>query len=225
LLLLLGILTLPAFAQKKPKADPSKDLEKGATSEKMLKAGQLSGKIMAIVESKKALRIQVTVPVQKLNEGAVNGLAQAQQSYQQAALHRDANGMMNAQRDMIRHQANLYTVENRSQDMEVGTIDDVKVRAAQPPEQFDDKGKVKRLTSKELKELKGSDPKLPGYNAEFSDLHEGQYVLLTLVQKKGSTSRLPVRHKGKGKDLDADLLADNQPQASMIVILGETKQP
>src|SRR5215470_4755 len=60
------------------------------------------------------------------------------------------------------------------QDVELQAIDDVVVRTARPREQVDDKGKVKRLTRAELKELKGPDPKLPGYKAEFGDLQTEQ---------------------------------------------------
>src|SRR5262245_26354038 len=47
------------------KLDVSRDLDKKdtATSEKMLKAGQLQGKILTIVESKKSLRLQITFHV------------------------------------------------------------------------------------------------------------------------------------------------------------------
>ena len=39
--------------------------------------------------------------------------------------------------------------------------DDVKIRLLNPPEAFDDKGRAKKYTPKELKELKGDDLKTP----------------------------------------------------------------
>ena len=71
------------------------------------------------------------------------------------------------------------------QDVKVMTTDDVKVRTKNPPVAYDDKGNKKKYTAKELKELKGNDPKLPGYTAEFNDLKHNQVVEVSLVRKKG----------------------------------------
>ena len=86
------------------------------------------------------------------------------------------------------------------QDVKVMTIDDVKIRTKNPPVAYDDKGNKKKYTAKELKELKGDDPKLPGYTAEFNDLKQNQVVEVSLVRKKSD--------KG-GK----------QPLASVILII------
>ena len=105
-------------------------------------------------------------------------------------------------------------------------IEDVVVRAALPREEFDDKGKIKKLTKAELKEQKGPDPKMPGYNAEFSDLSTEQFVVLTIVRKKGAPkpkakAKLVLPKRGKAKDeMDgevADLLEDTTPQVSMVI--------
>jgi hypothetical protein len=236
--LLCGGLAMSAFAADKDKADAKKDAaetkkaaEKGVTTEKMYRAGQLAGKVLTVVESKKSLRLQVTLQYPKLNPGALNSLIQAQASMQQAALNRDPNGraqgILSAQRQMLQAQATLYTMETKTKDVELQTIDDVKVRLAQPPEMFDEKGKPKKYTAKELKELRGPDPKLPGYNAEFSDLHEGQIVTVTLVKKKDAPAKLPPRKPIKdpkeAKDIDADLLLENLPQISVILIVADPK--
>jgi len=112
------------------------------------------------------------------------------------------------------------------QDLELQAIEDVVVRTIKPREQVDDKGKIKRLTRAELKEQKGPDPKLPGYKAEFGDLQTDMVVQVTLVQKKSALMAKPVRRPAKpGKDNDAgaaaDLLADNGPQVSMVMILSD----
>ncbi len=230
--LLLGCLALPAVgADKKDKAD-AKAAEKGVTTEKMYRAGQLAGKILTVNESKKSIRLQVTLQYPKLNTGALNSLVQAQLNMQRAALNNNpqsrAQGIYNAQMQMIRAQATLYSVQTMTKDVELQTTDEVKVRQAHPPEQFDDKGKPKRYTAKELKELRGPDPKLPGYNAEFTDVHEGQYVTVSLVKKKDSPAaklppRRPIKDPKEAKDIDADLLLQNLPQISMIVIVADPK--
>jgi hypothetical protein len=231
--LLCGCLAMTAFAadKAKDKADAKKDAEKGVTTEKMYRAGQLAGKVLTINESKKSLRLQITLQYPKLNTGALNSLVQAQANMQQAALNPNpqsrAQGIYNAQMQMIRAQATLYQMQSMTKDVELQTTDEVKVRLAHPPEAFDDKGKPKRYTAKELKELKGPDPKVPGYNAEFSDLHEGQYVTVTLVKKKDAPAKLPPRRPIKdpkdAKDIDADLLLENLPHISMILIVADPK--
>jgi hypothetical protein len=227
--LLIGGLGLPAVGADKADA---KNAEKGVTSEKMFRAGQLAGKILTINESKKSIRLQVTLQYPKLNQGALNSLVQGQLSMQRAAYNNNpqsrAQAMYNAQRQMLQAQATLYSVQTMTKDVELQTTDEVKVRHGRPPEQFDDKGKPKRYTPKELKELRGPDPKLPGYNAEFSDLHEGQYVTVSLVKKKDApAAKLPPRGRIKdpkdAKDIDADLLLQNLPQISMIVIVADPK--
>ncbi|HWG46263.1 MAG TPA: hypothetical protein VN688_26110 [Gemmataceae bacterium] len=110
------------------------------------------------------------------------------------------------------------TIGKDKKAVEWQAIDDVKVRMLNPPPQFDDKGRIKRYTRKELRELKGED-KSPGYPAEFSDLKPEQYVQVTLVKKKGAPRVTPKR----GKDADPDLLGDNLPRMSLIMIVAQPK--
>jgi hypothetical protein len=112
----------------------------------------------------------------------------------------------------------LRLSEKKTQDVEWNAIDDVKVRMANPPPQFDDKGRPKRYTRKELRELKGDD-KAPGYPAEFSDLKVGQIVQLNLVKKKGAPRVTPKRGKGADPDPSGEYL----PKMSMIIILFDPK--
>lgn len=58
------------------------------------------------------------------------------------------------------------------------------VRLPQPAGKFDKRGKPLVYTAKELKELRGPDPKQPGFTGDFSNLKNGQTVLVTLAQKK-----------------------------------------
>jgi hypothetical protein len=206
-------------AQKKP------GMDKDANSEKMIKAGILTGKVAAIYEDKRKIRLAVPVPT--LNPAGLQGIQQAQIQMLQARMSRNPVAMIAAQRALIQAQANLYTTT--MQDVELQAMDDVVVRTARPREEFDEKGKIKRLTKAELKELKGPDPKMPGFKAEFGDVSTDQVVQVTLVRKKPAGPVLkanPVKAKprAKAKDDDlggVDLLADNLPQISMIIILAE----
>lgn len=113
-------------------------------------------------------------------------------------------------------------VPAKMEDVELLLKDDVKIRQANPPEAFDDKGRAKKYTSKELKELKGEDLKTPGYPADFSDLKNDSIVNVTLMQKP----QKPVRAGGTGlvgvagKKEDPELAREMRPKIASIVIIG-----
>jgi hypothetical protein len=89
--------------------------------------------------------------------------------------------------------------------------DDLKVRWLRPPEVFDDKGRLKKPTRKELDEMKGPDKTLPGYTADLTDLKPGQTVEIHLVKKAG-----------RPKDpKDKDLVAEYAERVSIVVIAAE----
>ena len=69
-------------------------------------------------------------------------------------------------------------------DVDAEATEDVVVRRAKLPVQYDDKGNVKEYTEKEKKELRGKDPKIPGYAALWADVQTGQQVKLYLKSKK-----------------------------------------
>src|SRR5262249_10280128 len=164
--------------------DKNKDPDKN--SEQTVRAGVLVGKVAAVYEDKRRIRLKVAVPVTKVNAGALAGLAQAQMQYRQAAASRDLEGMRAAQLQMTQHQAQLYQVEMKNQDVELDVLDDAVVRTANPKQDFDEKGRAKKLSKKELKELKGPDPKVPGYKAEFSDVQAEQLLRVNLVRKRAA---------------------------------------
>ena len=72
--------------------------------------------------------------------------------------------------------------------VKLSAVDGVQVRTRLLPIAFDDKGAPRKLTTEEVKELRGSDPKLPGYAADYADLKAGQAVLIYLGRIKPSTS-------------------------------------
>jgi hypothetical protein len=223
LFLVVGILLIagPASAQKKP---VDKDVDKPndkANDAKMIRAGTLVGKVAAVYEDSRKIRLQLTLVVPKLNAGALAGIQSAQR---QMLMARTVQARLQAQQAMMRSEAQLYTLDRRTEHVELMALDDVVVRTARPKEEFDEKGRPKRFTRAELKELKGPDPKEPGYKAEFSDIQTEQVIQVTLVRKKGAPAAKPVRpKKGKDKDKDEyiDVLAGNLPQISRIMILAE----
>src|SRR5262245_4813717 len=133
------ILIGPALAQKDKDKDKDKDPEKAT---QWVTVGKVNAKVMAAYEDKRKLRVQVSVP--KLDAGQVQALNNAKAAYAQAQANRDLNGMRSASQQMAQAQARLYTTENK--DLDVQATDDVIVRNAKPREEFDDKGRIKKLT-------------------------------------------------------------------------------
>ena len=113
-------------------------------------------------------------------------------------------------------------VPTKMEDIELLLKDDVKIRQFNPPEAFDDKGRPKKYSNKELKELKGDDLKTPGYPADFSDLINQSIVNVTLMQKP----QKPVRGGNSGmagvagKKDDPELAREMRPKIASIVIMG-----
>jgi hypothetical protein len=199
------------------KKDDKKDAPKKDDSEKMIITGTVAGKLVEVNETKKSIRVQMTIQIQKPNPAAMQAAAAAQIQYQQAIARRDANGARVAALNMAQNKAQSMTTESKTQDVEVTGTEDVKIRQTNPPIAYNDKGRPMKRSAKELKELKG-DLKLPGYPGEFTDLHTDQIVKVTLVKKKET----PV-HKGpKAKDKDADAESlDKLPETNLIEIVAE----
>jgi hypothetical protein len=218
------LLTGPLLGADKKDADKDKDKDAdkpAKASDQWVKAGVVSGKVMAVYEDKRKLRIQVVIPYMKLNPGALNSMQQAQLSMARATT---IQARLQAQMQMQQAQATLYTVDKVTKEVEVQALDEVVVRTARPREQFDEKGRVKKFTKAEMKELKGPDPKVPGYKAEFGDVTADQVLQCTIVRKKGAPApKAPKVKVKKGKDAEdlGDALADDTPTVSMIMIVAE----
>jgi hypothetical protein len=85
-------------------------------------------------------------------------------------------------------------------------VDDaVQVRTRLLPLAFDDKGVSRKLTKDEVKELRGTDPKVPGYAADYSDLKSGQAATIYL-------GRLKTTKPKEGSQAD-EQSAKNNPQS------------
>jgi hypothetical protein len=91
-------------------------------------------------------------------------------------------------------------------DYELDPTSDLVVRLLNPPVQYDDKGFPKKYTAAELKELKGDNPKLPGYKGDVSDLKTGIQVRVSVVKDPP-----PPKEDDKKDDKKDDTKAD-KPQ-------------
>jgi hypothetical protein len=98
----------------------------------------------------------------------------------------------------------------------------VKVRIKNLPEQFDEKGNIKKYTREELSALKGKDKELIGYESSVESLQPGQVVLVSLRSHKkphSATVATSVSKKDKADDKGADSSTEHKMQVTMIVIL------
>src|SRR5260370_28423369 len=179
----------------------------------------MSGDLVSVDETKKTLKIKLTTEIRTLNQNEAASLTAAEADYARAVAQRNAQAANQAMQNIANHQRNLYKVEKKTQEVEEPTLDDPKAHIPEPPVVFDDDGKIKKPTAEEKRKLKG-DPSLPGYRGDFSSLHAGQMVTLTMMRRKAAEPPAPERpNPGGGKPPELDLTGDYVPHASMIVIV------
>lgn len=104
-----------------------------------------------------------------------------------------------------------FKVVTQRKEFDLQATDDVNVRLAKLPLEFDDKGYPKKYTDKELKERKGPDPNLPGYASSFEELKPGHIVKVTFG-----------RAKTDSKDADKK---DEHPHITRIIVVDEGTPP
>lgn len=186
-----------------------KEPPRKAAREKPLKTDSFSGKLIRVEGAQRSLAVRVTAKIPQENAGAAQNIANLKL---QLLTARDPGTIRNISVEMAKNQANLVTYKDQNKDVELEVADDLKVRTLVEPIEYDDKGKPRRLTAKERAELKGPNPKLPGYEADFDSLKLNQTVTVYVPQKKAS-----------GKSKIKDLVFDNKEKlkAVMIVIVKE----
>ncbi len=207
--LALALVLLPAARAQDKKADPKDDKDKPkdtkAAVEKMHVAGEVTGKLIQWGSTDKGFTVEVPVTYYTLNEGEARALAQAQINLAKA---RSAQDLINARNDMMNHEAKLYTAKTEHLKIDFVPSADMKVRI-KTPVVYDDKGKPKKSTRTELDEMKCPNKKLPGYNADASDVKQDMIVTVYIEKKK------------KSKTKDDKGLADTKPEALMLLIVAD----
>jgi hypothetical protein len=194
-------LAVPALA-----ADKATDQDYTALAQQ----DQIIGKLKSVNPTDKTCTLEIDVSVLKGGAHTAAHLVDQQERIlrQEQDILRTTNPILRAQKaqrlaaDLQRAQNSVKTT-TQHKDFDLETTTDAKVRLQDPPVQYDEKGNVKKYTSKELQELKG-DPKLTGYAADWDSLKEGQTVKLTLS------------HKNKD---NKDAKDDNKPHASLILVI------
>lgn len=200
----------------KDKEKVEKPASDNANKEKWVVTGQTNALIKEYRESDGSLVLSIQ---------SVELNPQAMQQMQQARMQGGKANPQQARMNLMKAQANLY--KQKMEDVEFLLKDDVKIRQLLPPESFDEKGNKKRLSAKELAELKGPEKNLPGYPADRSDLNGNTLVQVTFsskVQKQvAKASNSGLAGIAAAKD-DPETAREKRPRVSMIIITGKINE-
>jgi len=214
-------LLLPALrADDNSETTTKPDAQAEKQCDKLIKSGKsFIGRLVKLEADQRYLTVEVTYKSPKQDPQAVQNLANLQRQMIEAQRQRNPverlKQLYHIQLAINKQTRNLY--KDETQKIELDAPEDVKVRTKLVPVEFDDKGKPRKLTEKERRELKGPDPTLPGYLADFDSLKPDQTVEVYLAKK-------PPKAKVKEKDKDADLTESTRPKIAMIVIWAEAKK-
>ncbi len=212
LILLACFITVTSADDKTDTKTKSTAKNKKDTKDKKLTGKDLTfvGKLTRVEGAQRYLTVQVIQKIPQENAGAAQNIINLKR---QLIGNRDPNSIRNIQAEIYKNQLQLVTYKDQTKDIELQAADDMKVRTMLPPVEYDDKGKRRKLTPKELKEFQGPDPKLKGFIADFDNLKPDQKVEVHLEKPKTVPKS---KTKGKG-----DATAGEKPKVVMIVILEE----
>jgi hypothetical protein len=230
LLVLAFALVLPSFAADSPssktdtKSDKKKDTKK-ETEDEYVTMGQFEG-----VVGQPGGRLKMQVITMVPDQAAINKLAQLQAQVVREKAQGNRNNGFNAaaiQRTMAQmavQQAAVARGKEQKVDKTFDVADDAKVRVAEPPVEFDDKGVRKKLSSTEMKAKKGPG-NLWGFPGTVDQVSKGQNVKVFVGLKKSVIEALKKKKKPTGKSKTEDDVTDeSSPVVHMIYILSEAKK-
>src|SRR5690348_16896324 len=132
-------LALPAAAVAQKTTKPADKKTPGApkteTKEQKLAGGKFTGTVVSVEGSQKTLTVQMTLQVPVVNRDEVNAV----QAWQvELAKAKDVNRAAECQRNIAYHSQRVYSFQEKKENVDLQTIENVKVRTANPPTAFDD---------------------------------------------------------------------------------------
>lgn len=214
-----------ASAQEKDKKDKKEDKEekkeikkadKEPVEEKVVYGLIIEGKLKRFAsESTKEFVVEVMLPDPKKIYNF-----NVWQAEQQRHIAGAGDNFAERQRRLYAYQKELARKKSipsemmTAKDIEVRAAEKIKIRSLYPPQEYTDKGDLKKWTAKELVLLKGKS-KLPGYPSEYDTLRQNMYLQVYLAKveaPKGGIAK---------KKLDDDgELGSAKPEVVMVVIAG-----
>ncbi len=243
------LLALPAFADDKN--PPAKVDPKAPVDADKLTPGEFTGKLKSTPGSDgnftltveyQHLELKNPNQLPKNNAGSktlshdIQHVTKLQQQVANAKKPQDQvrrlqelqNAVAQLQLQVVKMELNpqqLYKVVTDKKDVDFHASEDVKVRLLNLQMEYDDKGNLKKYTKEELKELKGKDVDLPGYEAAMDKLATGQKLTVTLAKHKEPAKTDKDKEsnldKDKDKDTDKDKTADKKTEVTLILIVSE----
>jgi hypothetical protein len=224
--LCLGVVLLGALVCVLPgEGAPPKQPKRPATGKDIdaatLPAHVYSGKLVSAPDSDRMFTLAVSYPEivpnpnYKPDRNIQREINRINQLHAQAARSRNARQVQNdinqinqlsmqLQRQIAQAQANAIKIVQRTANVDFQAEENVKVRIMVLPEAFDDKGNIKKYTAEELKELRGKDSNLPGYESTTAALKPGQTVRVLLKHHHAPKPTAPTSPGGSLKDADKD---------------------
>jgi hypothetical protein len=225
-----GLLTMLLAGLSAVAADKKNDPPAKATTpqdyQALADAHTVTGKLVSVGGSDKSLSLRVDYQVLEPNPHAKGNATNLQHLlHEQQEILRTRNPLLQAvkmqqfEARLVNQETkalnNAFKVSREHKDFDLDSTANVVVRYRELPQEYDDKGNPKKYTAAELKELKGKNPDLPGYAADFDKLQPGQTVQVTLAKPKAD----------KEKDKDKNAADLKKPQVSMVVIVAEAPPP
>ena len=199
------LLPLPVFAADKNKNAQPRDAANPNDYQALADVHTAVGKLLSVGGTDKTLSIRVEYQVLQANPNGIrrNNSNLHHLFMEQQNVLRTRNPFVRAARlqklevQSLRTQLqagnNAYKVVNNHKEFDLAATAEVSVRYLEPPQAYDDKGNLKKYTAAELKEMKGKNPDLPGYQADFDKLQPGQTVRVHAGQAEGEQG------KGQGR--------------------------
>ncbi len=215
------LLAVPGFAADKKDAPPPADAASANDYQALADARTVVGKVLAVGGTDKtlSLRVEYQILQPKPNGARANNNNLNHLLTEQRNVMRMRNPFLRAARlqqlevnllkTEVQSANNAFKVVHNHKEFDLAGTPDVTAHYLEPLAAYDDKGNLKKYTAAELKELKGKNPDLPGYAADFDKLQVGQTVRVTLAKPKAN------------KEKDKDAADDKKPQVSMVVIVAD----
>lgn len=204
------------------KKDPKKEEKK-----KLTWGSKLTGKLTQIdANSQNNITVQVQYQIQVPRPEAQRELAQraVEDQRRYAEIMRQPNPV-ERQRALYqwkleqakRPPVQMFTVQNKTQDIQVRMTEETIIRTPAPPAEYDAKGNLKAYTLKQLQELRGKEG-YPGFPGNMDSLRAGQLVEVYLTKPAPPPKKGP---KDKLKVEEDEPITEQRAEAVMIVILRE----
>jgi serine/threonine protein kinase len=144
------------------------------------------GKVVGVNRTERRFTLELTQSIIVMNTYHAAWLAHHQLRLLEAARIRNVIDRIRSAQEhafwIAYHQEHLYERHDQHQRLDIQGTDDLEVRVKTPPPVYDAKGRPRQPTPKELEEMRGPNPRLPGYTAAFADLRNNQVVDVYLAQ-------------------------------------------